>query len=156
MRIEADENRSFTCKVVLLHIATGDELRGRTFPGSLRTFGTLARAEGCTLNRRSELCATEIGKYRSNGTNELHATRRRSQALAHVHCSPRSRSAHRYKETNRLLSPASHKHTPIRQCMAANAINQSINSINQFTFYVFGTHQGSQQTITGKTVYTKH
>ena len=28
--------------------------------------------------------------------------------------------------------------------------------INQFTFYVFGTHQGSQQTITGKTVYTKH
>ncbi len=27
-------------------------------------------------------------------------------------------------------------------------------SINQFTFYVFGTHQGSQQTITGKTVYT--
>ncbi len=32
---------------------------------------------------------------------------------------------------------------------------QSIQSINQFTFYVFGTHQGSQQTITGKTVYTK-
>ena len=29
-------------------------------------------------------------------------------------------------------------------------------SINQSTFYVFGTHQGSQQTITGKTVYTKH
>ncbi len=33
---------------------------------------------------------------------------------------------------------------------------ESINQFNQFTFYVFGTHQGSQQTITGKTVYTKH
>jgi len=128
LRIEADENRSFTCKVVLLHIATGDELRGRTFPGSLRTFGTLARAEGCTLNRRSELCATEVGKYRSNGTNELHATRRRSQALAHVHCSPRSRSAHRYKETNRLLSPASHLSDSAWQQMLS--INQSTQSIN--------------------------
>ena len=29
-------------------------------------------------------------------------------------------------------------------------------SINHFTFYVFRTHQASQQTITGKTVYTKH
>ena len=34
--------------------------------------------------------------------------------------------------------------------------NQSIQSINQLTFYVFGTHQGSQQTITGRTVHTKH
>ena len=29
-------------------------------------------------------------------------------------------------------------------------------SINQFTFLVLRTHQGSQQTITGTTTYTKH
>jgi len=38
-------------------------------------------------------------------------------------------------------------------CLADEDFNQSIN---QFTFLVFGTHQGSQQTITGKTTYTKH
>ncbi len=98
--LEADEKRSFTCKVARFHVATGDKLRGRTFPGSLGTFGTLARVKGCTLNSRSDLCATEIGEYRSNGTNELHGTRRRSQALARS-------LLHKLtdKETNRLLYP---------------------------------------------------
>ena len=41
-----------------------------------------------------------------------------------------------------------------RECTQhANAFAMAIN---QFTFLVFGTHQGSQQTITGKTTYTKH
>jgi len=40
---------------------------------------------------------------------------------------------------------------------AQQTINQSINqSINQQTFLVFGTQQGSRQTITGKMTYTKH
>ncbi len=42
--------------------------------------------------------------------------------------------------------------------MTATGLQCSLNqSINQFTNFVFRTHhQGSQQTITGKTTYTKH
>ncbi len=39
---------------------------------------------------------------------------------------------------------------------AMQGLNGRQQSINQFTFLVFRTHQGSQQTITGKTTYTKH
>ncbi len=36
------------------------------------------------------------------------------------------------------------------------AAHNCTQSINQFTISVFRTHDGSQQTINGKTTYTKH
>ncbi len=46
-------------------------------------------------------------------------------------------------------------------CLSQHSVTGSVGAtatgdVNQFTFLVFRTHQGSQQTITGKTTYTKH
>ena len=52
-----------------------------------------------------------------------------------------------------------HTHTSKLTCAISQTCHRLgviAQSINQFTFYVFGTHQGSQQTITGGTIYTKH
>ena len=46
---------------------------------------------------------------------------------------------------------------PVRSWAAEHkALVCIIQSINQLSFLVFGTHQGSQQTISGKTTETKH
>ncbi len=45
---EADEDRSFTCKIVVCHVTTDHESRGRTSPGLL---GLLARCHFCDTRK---------------------------------------------------------------------------------------------------------
>ena len=66
---------------------------------------------------------------------------------------------------DRIVQRSVYVHVPNRPCFKATTCTEgqkpvsslsSWSPINQFTFLVFRTHKGSQQTKTGKTTYTEH
>ncbi len=97
---EADEARPFTCKVVVFHVKTGHESRGRTLPGLLQTLGTLLLLRPSqelriahTEQRRDSCCSLAASH---------HSLCQRIGRVTHIH---------------------------VRQCMAANAVSDANNCL---------------------------